>query len=416
MMGSAFKLAAIIALVAVTLCGCGGGGRSAESAYSSGESPVTTLGEAQGQGTWTILVYLDADNDLESAGISNFNQMEALGSTKDIRIVVQMDRCAGQDDSNGDWTDTRRYLITRDSDTDRIKSIRLDDPALGELDMANPQTLRNFVAWGEQEFPADHYCLIIWDHGSGWQFRSLAMQPEFKYVLVDEGSSSQMNINEIPTALAGMNIDVIAFDACYMQEIEIAYELRNSAHYMVGSASVEPSAGYNYTRWLSRMMVDTTPEELSRYIVEEYAAEYSSRTGITQSVLDLSKVSETADAIDQLARVLELNASTHSTGLRDARNATLDYSSGGAQCYSLDLLDYAKRCESVIGTDAQDAYSALTNAMRDMVIASVHSSDIPAANGFGIYTPPPADYDSRYGQLDIAADTEWDEWLKEQNQ
>lgn len=416
-MNSAFKLIAAL-IIATALCGCGGGGgRSGGSVYSSGESPVTTLAEAQGQGTWTILVYLDADNDLESAGVNNFNQMEALGSTKDIRIVVQMDRCVGEDDSNGDWTDTRRYLITKDSDTNLMNSIRLDSSPLGELDMANPQTLRDFVTWGEQEFPADHYCLIIWNHGGGWQFRSFAAQPEFKYVLIDDASNSQMNVNEIPTALSGLNIDVIAFDACYMQEIEVAYELRNTARYMVGSASVEPSSGYNYTRWLNRIMVDTTPEGLSRAIVDAYAAEYPyPRTGITQSALDLSRVSEVTNAMTQLAHVLEANASTQSTALRSARNAALNYSSGGAQQFSFDLLDYANRCKNAIGTDAQDAYNSLANAMSDMVIASVHNSDMPTANGFGIYIPSPDYYDSRYEQLNIAADTEWDEWLKAQNQ
>ena len=112
--------------------------------------------------------------------------------------------------------------MTRDPDSDVMNSVRLDDDPLGELDMGDWQTLRDFVEWGTGEFPADYYCLIIWDHGTGWQIRAAAATPEYKYVVVDDTSSSEMNVTEIPQALANVNIDIIAFDACLMQQIETA--------------------------------------------------------------------------------------------------------------------------------------------------------------------------------------------------
>ena len=41
---------------------------------------------------WTVMVYLDADNNLESAGIDDINEMEIVGSTSEVNIVVQVDR------------------------------------------------------------------------------------------------------------------------------------------------------------------------------------------------------------------------------------------------------------------------------------------------------------------------------------
>ena len=76
---------------------------------------------------WTILVYMVADNNLESAGIEDLNEMEQVGSTEEVNIVVQMDRHKEYDTSNGDWTGTKRFYITQDSDTETITRVGIED-------------------------------------------------------------------------------------------------------------------------------------------------------------------------------------------------------------------------------------------------------------------------------------------------
>ena len=34
--------------------------------------------------------------------------------------------------------------------------------------MSDPRTLVDFVTWAVKTFPADHYVLILSDHGMGW--------------------------------------------------------------------------------------------------------------------------------------------------------------------------------------------------------------------------------------------------------
>jgi len=93
---------------------------------------------------WTVMVYLDSDNNLESAGIDDINEMEMAGSTTEVNIVVQVDRIPysvltannqgfADDASNGNWTNTRRYYITQDLDPVQINSQLESD--LGELNM-----------------------------------------------------------------------------------------------------------------------------------------------------------------------------------------------------------------------------------------------------------------------------------------
>ena len=152
-------------------------------------------GESTPQIEWTIMVYMDGDNNLEGAGIADINEMEEVGSTNDINIVVQFDRTPGWDSTNGDWNTTRRYYIEQDTDTSTISSTLISD--LGELNMGDPNTLSNFVIWAIQNYPADHYALIIWDHGSGWKSEDINFA---KSCCEDETDGDELTITELRTA------------------------------------------------------------------------------------------------------------------------------------------------------------------------------------------------------------------------
>lgn len=413
-----YSIATAAILAALTGCGGGGGGgavRSGDDPFTPASPRIHTKAEAQLRAQWTVLVYLDADNDLEEQAINNFNQMEMVGSTKSVHVIVQMDRKAGDQVDNDSWTDTRRYLVINDSDTHKMNSIRLDNPALGELDMANPATLRNFVTWGMAEFPADHYLLVIWDHGTGWQLKSVASAPLYKYVAMDNTSSTQMDVTQIPGALAGLKPDVLAFDACYMQELEVAYQLAGSAGYMVGSSAAEPSPGYNYARILSKIPDGASASQLCRIIVQQYAAEYPNpRADITQSAIDLSKVGSLGASADAFAHMLDDQSATWGSSLNTARMNALDYSSTGVARYNVDMLDYAEKCSQAIGSGATTAHTNLVSAFNAAVIASVHNSDMANSHGLAVYVPSAVEYDSRYQQLLFAQSTWWDDWLKKQ--
>lgn len=116
---------------------------------------------------WTFMVYMDADGDLETYGILNMNQMEVVGSGAHVNIVAQLDRAPGFDATNGDWTETRRYLVLRDEDMQTIHSTVVE--SLGEVDMGRPEPLREFIAWAASRYPAERYALVVWNHGSGWR-------------------------------------------------------------------------------------------------------------------------------------------------------------------------------------------------------------------------------------------------------
>ena len=49
--------------------------------------------------------------------------------------------------------------------------------------------------------------------------------------------------------LGGKKVDIIAFDACLMADIEIAYALQPYANYQVSSQQMVPGPGYQLCRY-----------------------------------------------------------------------------------------------------------------------------------------------------------------------
>ena len=72
--------------------------------------PIEAVPESK---KWTFLINLDADNNLEEFGIKDVNELEVVGSTDEVNFVVQFDRIDGYDESNDDWTSTKRFYVTK---------------------------------------------------------------------------------------------------------------------------------------------------------------------------------------------------------------------------------------------------------------------------------------------------------------
>ncbi|MBN2498177.1 MAG: hypothetical protein JXR96_26540, partial [Deltaproteobacteria bacterium] len=139
----------LAAAMGVSLCSCG-------------ERGFESLHQAQnGDKEWTLLLYFSADSNNEGGAIRDINALERSVDTTDYHILVQIDRTPGNDSSNGDWTDCRRFLIEPDpSFDDVIRSTELE--SIGEVNMGDPQTVADFIAWGVDAYPAERYAVMIW--------------------------------------------------------------------------------------------------------------------------------------------------------------------------------------------------------------------------------------------------------------
>lgn len=142
---------------------------------------------------WTILVYMNADNDLERFGIKDFIEMSKVDNSKDVNIVVQMDRSPGYSDEYGDWTQTLRFKIEKNILP--IKHSAIED--LGEKNMGDPTVLKDFIDWGKEKYPAENYALIIWDHGDGWRYSKMtSLDLKIKKLYFDDYKNAMFDVQK----------------------------------------------------------------------------------------------------------------------------------------------------------------------------------------------------------------------------
>ncbi len=337
--------------------------------------------------SWTFMVYLDGDNDLEGAGIEDFLEMSSIGSTEDVNIVVQFDRIAGYDSSYGDWSGTKRFFIAKGMAPTPANAV-MD---LGEANMGNPATLVNFVNWSKASFPAEKYALILWNHGGGWRARSkaelwrerLEKKKEkiiFKAVCWDDTNSGDcLYMDEVQRALnSSGGAGLIGFDACLMGMVEVAYEIRNYGQVMVGSEETEPWGGWPYNGILGDLTANPswTPSQLGSAIVDDYYRAYGNDQ--TQSAINLTRMNTLANTISTFALTMTNYWNTNRTKVRNA---------------------------------AANVMTGINNT----IINEQHGTEWPGAHGLAIYFPADGgsfnpDYNGSI--IDFPKDTQWEEFLQ----
>lgn len=258
----------------------------------------------------TLMVYMAADNDLESEAIANLKQMEHSNFGK-MNVLVLLDRAEEYDRTNGDWTDTRLFEVTHDStNSNYILSERLDCSILGlskreqtELNMASYTVLRNFITFGKNEYEAEKYALIIWGHGTGWRYASVEGT---RAVAIDDKTNTYMSVIDEGKAVRDMNLAVIGFDTCFGGTIENLYELKDASAYTVASPSITPSHGWNYTKLLEDLSQSNFSEsEIARIMAESSSAK--------TSVYDNAKLSDVFNCVESFSEALSDSITSNET-------------------------------------------------------------------------------------------------------
>lgn len=283
---------------------------------TEGEKP-----EAPKPGTrkpWTILAYICADNDLERFGLQDINEMEQVGSSDKVNIVVQVDRLKrgeGATIADGNWTGTRRYYVLKDDDQKKVNSKMVMN--VGETDMGNKRTLADFLTWGVETYPADNVAVVIWNHGMGWQgvahdeeSGNYLRIPDVGWAL-QEGQKALTKVNKKPSKFA-----IVDFDACLMGTIEVAYELSDMVDFLVASQENEPGTGMPYADYLGPLVKNPalTPREFTKRMVGTYVYSYAKGgsatnpviqgTAVTKSAIDLKNIPGLVKLFDDLAKAL----------------------------------------------------------------------------------------------------------------
>lgn len=336
--------------------------------------------------TWTILVYLDGDNNLSSAALSDLDEMKRAAPSPYVNIVVQLDL--------QNSITTKRYRIVNNQ-----YELIAD---LGELDMSAEATITDFISWGAAAYPAERTVLLLWDHGNGWDQGSIATSKAIPKTVAsmftdtdNNGASAPFLPNyRINNAIkaSGVKLDVLAFDGCSMGTIEALYEFRETADIIISSEELASLAGWDYSGLISGLSAQPgmSVEDFGRLAVSSYQNFYENVYYPSQAVMPhtntisairSNSLQEIADGVNILALDLggrlddqATRAETLNLISKARLNAQeIDHS---AQAYVyVDLLDLVTRL---------DSENTLTASMAKALIAEYHGSARPRANGIAI--------------------------------
>lgn len=382
----------------------------------SDEIPVTLIVREPAI-TWTFLLYLDGDNNLHYWLQSALDRLESTAFEADVTVLALFD-----DYGNGH---TWRYHVQHGGGyTDE-----LDRWDMGELNMGHPQTLSNFITWGRNNYPADHYYLAVADHGRGTTG-----------IAWDEADSSDLiTVAELRTALqdatddGAQPIDIVHYDACLMGMLENAYQIKDFADYLVASENLGWGI-FAYSSYAAQITVDTTPWQLATAVVDKYhdaLAKYEYPHTI--AALYLAQVEAVENAVTALAIALQANLEANKYHVYNAREATQKFDSRNYFTIDnddeyLDLYDLARLIEqNVPDDDVKNAAQGVMDAVMVFVIAEQHTSghyrdyddwNLENAHGVAIYFPPATGgwgYDDyvNHTSFDFTADSQWDEFLQD---
>ncbi|MEN8218972.1 MAG: clostripain-related cysteine peptidase [Pseudomonadota bacterium] len=239
---------------------------------------------------WTVMVYM-VGADLEAGHHwASKDILEMLQGTASSNNTTNIVITTGGSTRNG-WTTVKRSLI------ENGQQYVLSD--LGEKNMAAPETLSDFVTWSKANFPAQHYALILWNHGYGKETSPAGNMMTFKQL--DQAYQSIRQQIEEP-------LDIIVYDTSLMASIEVAEVTARLANAMAGSAELVPGHGIDYAHLLNNIGISPPDNGLAfgsviktGYIQETKNKGTFETSQITYSVFDLTQLASFSGTLKTFA-------------------------------------------------------------------------------------------------------------------
>lgn len=378
---------------------------------------------------WTVLYYLNGNNDLQPDLVRNLIDVEKVGPTDQVTIVAQLSRAPEEKKSklDGDWTGMRRYEIGQSSSRSKLgsKPVHVQDESPNHGDSA---TLADFLEWGMKNYPAKHTMLVIGDHGKGYQGTG------FDYLHKDV-----LDLQEFKQGLKGHQPDVLVMDACEMGAVEVAYQLRDSARVLVASEEIIGTVGLPHKDFLGHLIANPklTPQQLGRDLVDLSADDTIRRVekGKPQAAeqlaaIRLDRMEAMADSMAGLGRALAASKVSRAQ-LKELIEETQHFNLDSEAKPDCDYRDISHFCrllsESVEDQKVQAAARQVEKFLQSALLRNQNSGEeLMEGNGLSVYLPAgrikaaptmksPGGKQKlpqlAYQQLDFDKATGWSKWL-----
>ena len=351
---------------------------------------VKEYAEAAEAADSTIMVYMngsDLEGDYGAATADLWEMMDALkvmeqeGKSPSLHVVVEAGGSTRWELDEMDGVPYARFPLTGDG----ISSME----SMEIRNMGDADTLTDFINYGVRSYPANHYGLILWNHGGG---------PVGGYGSDSHFDGEGLSLEEIREALghsvmADSAFDFVAFDACLMGSAETAGCLDGYADYVIASPELEPQHGYDY-RWMAALGDSLPPdmewgEAVGRSMVDAYGACYASGTApVAMSLLDMKEYPAFHEVFHQYVDGIPEKLREELCGeLGRDRMKMLAFGSrqAGGSPELVDVLEFLNACQRVYPDE--NAFQTLKDRMRRLVAKQWAKGYPVNPSGLTIYLP-----------------------------
>ena len=189
--------------------------------------------------TRTILVYMMANNSLNSFASKNIESMIEGATSKNLNggnLIVYYAPAGSPPE-----------LLRIKEENGVVKKIHLKD--YEKQNSADPDVMRSVIGEVVSQYPADSYGLVLWSHGTAW----LPSDYQNKLKAFGQDGNNWMEIDDLAKGLPDDLFDFILFEACYMASVECTYELRNKAEYILASPTETMADGWPYEEMMPQL-------------------------------------------------------------------------------------------------------------------------------------------------------------------
>ncbi|MBM3274622.1 MAG: hypothetical protein FJZ00_05695, partial [Candidatus Sericytochromatia bacterium] len=241
----------------------------------------------------------------------------------------------------------------------------------GEVDSGTAAALEKFVAEATTVSPAKQRVLTMTDHGGGI-VRGICSDWN------GPGGKKIIHLNEVSKVLAKFPVDVLNFDACFMNMIEVAYEVRGGAKFLTGAQTTTYANEFSYGAAVGAIEKNKASAQAVAASMTEVGHRTSSKTH-SYSTVDTAKSEAVATAVKDLAGAMNAKMGTKKDAMRQAVAGSQAYSAEAEARYQLynnyrDLGDIADSLAKLGDPELTQAAKGVRTAISQAVIAKQYEA------------------------------------------
>lgn len=324
--------------------------------------------------TKTIMIYM-AGTDLESdaylgtsdieeidpdkVDIDNINVVLYTGGTRKWHNFVEADENA-------------TYILKNEG----FVKVKETEP----INMGDKKCFEDFLNFVYDNFKAESYNLIFWNHGLG----SLG-------AILDEKYEDYLSTDEMREALENSKfkndkIDTVTFETCLNGTFEIAMALSDYVDYLVASEEITfGKKGYSILSFINEIEEGDTPIQYSKKFINAYKKQVQEMVIVplsTYSIIDLRKMDDLSNSLKEEFSKIDINKDYKKIAFIRKNIEQFGVETGGATDYdTVDLYSLIKIMQkySLIDTDE------IINILNECIVYNWTTSNY--AHGLSIYFP-----------------------------